>query len=89
MSNQEIHIQTHTGNDGVVHLDIPLGIVDQDIDLTVSYSISEPQPKKPNVDHLLGSFNSADTNDYIPVEEETGFGKAVIEKLANQGVELP
>lgn len=87
--SDEIHIQTHTGSDGIVHLDIPLGIADQDIDLTVSYSISEPKQEMPDVDHLLGSFSSADTQDYIPVEEETGFGKAVIEKLANQGVELP
>lgn len=41
MSNQEIHIQTNTGNDGIVHLDIPIGMVNQDIDLTISYSTSE------------------------------------------------
>ncbi len=89
MSDREIHIQTNTGSDGIAHLDIPLGIADQDINLTVSYSASESQSKLPNVDHLLGSFSSADAQDYIPVEEETDFGKAVIEKLANQGVELP
>ena len=89
MSEQEIHIQTHIGSDGIAHLDIPLGIVDQDIDLTVSYALSEPEPEMPNVDHLLGSFSSAETQDYIAVEEETAFGQAVIEKLANQGVELP
>ena len=38
MSNQEIHIHTHTGVDGIVHLDIPVGIVNQDIDLTISYT---------------------------------------------------
>ncbi|MEL6912119.1 MAG: hypothetical protein AAGK10_19675 [Cyanobacteria bacterium J06555_3] len=38
MSKQEINIRTHTDADGTVNLDLPLGIVDQDIDLTVSYS---------------------------------------------------
>ncbi len=40
MPDREIHIHTHTNNNGIVHLDIPVGIVNQDIDLTVSYSIS-------------------------------------------------
>ena len=40
MSEREIHIQTHTNDDGIVHLKLPVGIVNQDIDLTVSYSIS-------------------------------------------------
>jgi hypothetical protein len=42
MSDQEIHIQAHTGSDGIVHLDIdiPTGIVNQDIQLTVSYQAS-------------------------------------------------
>ncbi len=41
MSDQEIHIQAHTGSDGMVHLDIPTGIINQDIQLTVSYEASE------------------------------------------------
>jgi hypothetical protein len=41
MSNQEIHIQAHTGSDGMVHLDIPTGIIDQDIQLVVSYQTSD------------------------------------------------
>jgi hypothetical protein len=43
MSDQEIQIQAHTGLDGMVHLDmdIPTGMIDQDIKLTVSYTISE------------------------------------------------
>ena len=42
MSEQEIYIQTHTGSDGMVHLDmdIPTGIINQDIQLTVSYKVS-------------------------------------------------
>ena len=40
MPDREIHIHTHTNDDGIVHLELPVGIVDRDIDLTVSYSIS-------------------------------------------------
>jgi predicted regulator of amino acid metabolism with ACT domain len=42
MSDQEIRIQAHTGSDGMVHLemDIPTGIINQDIQLTVSYKTS-------------------------------------------------
>lgn len=42
MSEQELHIQTHTGSDGIAHIDIPVGIPDYDIDVTVSYSTTEP-----------------------------------------------
>ncbi|MEM8718845.1 MAG: hypothetical protein AAGE84_05990 [Cyanobacteria bacterium P01_G01_bin.39] len=40
MSEQELYIQAHTGSDGIAHIDIdiPTGIVDQDIEVTVSYS---------------------------------------------------
>lgn len=40
MSNREIRIQTHTGIDGILHLDIPVGISNQNLDVTVSYSTS-------------------------------------------------
>lgn len=43
MPDREIHIHTHTNSDGIVHLDIPVGIVNQNIDLTVSYSISSQE----------------------------------------------
>ena len=45
MSNQEILIEAHTGADGVVHLDMDIatGIIDQDIQLTVSYESSEKE----------------------------------------------
>jgi hypothetical protein len=50
MSDQEIHIQTHTGSDGIVHLDmdIPTGAIDRDIQLTVSYKISAPDASPEN-----------------------------------------
>ena len=88
ISDQEIHIHTHTSNDGIIHLDIPVGIANQDIDLKISYSVTKPIQKTPNVDHFLGSFSSSDTKNHILVEEETEFGRAVIKKLANQSVEL-
>ncbi|MEL6440550.1 MAG: hypothetical protein AAFQ80_14985 [Cyanobacteria bacterium J06621_8] len=90
MSDQEINIHTHTDVDGMVHLDIPVGIIDQDINLTISYSISEPERKQPDVDHLLGAFDSRDGQQYsIEETKSTAFEQAVIEKLAQQGVELP
>ncbi|ELS02735.1 hypothetical protein Xen7305DRAFT_00024530 [Xenococcus sp. PCC 7305] len=45
MSDHEICIQAHTGSDGMVHLDmeIPTGIINQDIQLTVSYEAAEAE----------------------------------------------
>ncbi len=42
MSNQEIEIQAQTGSDGMVHLDIPTGLINQDIQLKVSFTTPEP-----------------------------------------------
>ena len=47
MSEQEIHI--HTGSDGIAHLDIPVGIFNQDIDLTISYSMLEAKEKEKRI----------------------------------------
>ncbi len=41
MSDQEIHIKVHTDSNGMVHLDLPTGIINQDIQLTVSYETAE------------------------------------------------
>ena len=41
MSEQELHIHTHIGSDGIAHLDIPIGIVNRDIDVTISYSVAD------------------------------------------------
>ncbi|MEM7757932.1 MAG: hypothetical protein AAF298_07390 [Cyanobacteria bacterium P01_A01_bin.40] len=87
MSNQEIHIHTNTDVNGIVHLDIPVGIANHDIDVTVSYSIEETKTETPNIDHLLGAFNSRESQKYTPVEK-SDFGKAIIEKLAEQGIAL-
>ncbi|MEO0834451.1 MAG: hypothetical protein AAFY16_00320 [Cyanobacteria bacterium J06642_3] len=38
MSDKEIHIHTQTGADGMLHLDIPVGIVNENLEVTVSYS---------------------------------------------------
>ncbi|MEM8677536.1 MAG: hypothetical protein AAGF83_27305 [Cyanobacteria bacterium P01_G01_bin.67] len=42
MLEQKIYIKPHTESDGIVHLDreISTGIVDRDIQLTVSYKVS-------------------------------------------------
>ena len=48
MSEQELHIHTHTGSDGIAHirdLDIPVGIANQDIDITISYSAIKAKQK--------------------------------------------
>lgn len=45
MPEQKIIIQAHTGSDGMINLamDIATGIINQDIQLTVSYEISEKE----------------------------------------------
>jgi hypothetical protein len=50
MSEQEIHIQAHTGFDGTVHLDMDIatGIVNQNIQLTVSYKASSEKTSHNN-----------------------------------------
>ncbi|MGV2830804.1 hypothetical protein [Myxosarcina sp. GI1(2024)] len=41
MAEREIHIQAHTNTEGIVHLDIPTGIADRDIQLKISFSTAE------------------------------------------------
>ena len=41
MSDQKLHIQAHTGSDGMVHLDISTGIINKDIELEVSFEPKE------------------------------------------------
>ena len=41
MPNQEIQIQVHTDSDGMIHLDIPTDLVNQDILLKVSFATPE------------------------------------------------
>lgn len=62
MSDQEIHIQAHTGSDGMVHLDmdIPTGMIDQDIELTVSYKTYPPKTSPANdLEELLENAKPA------------------------------
>ena len=41
MSHQEINISVHTNEQGIVSLNIPTGIINRDIRLTVSFEIME------------------------------------------------
>ncbi|MGB5710252.1 MAG: hypothetical protein WBM44_04995 [Waterburya sp.] len=62
MSDQEIHIQAHTGSDGMVHLDmdIPTGIINQDVQLTVSYEASgEEIPQEHDLNEILRDIKPA------------------------------
>lgn len=45
MSRQKIEISAHTDAEGIVHLDLPTGIVNRDIQLTVSFTV-EPTSEK-------------------------------------------
>ncbi len=58
MSHQEINISAHTNEEGIVRLNIPTGIIDQDIQLKVSFEVVEkptlktqiPQTRVPGID---------------------------------------
>lgn len=60
MSHQEINISAHTNEEGIVKLYIPTGIIDRDIQLKVSFEITEQptaqtlQMRVPGIDE--GSF---------------------------------
>ena len=41
MSNQQIHISARTNKKGIVKIDVPTGIVNQDIQLVVSFEAVE------------------------------------------------
>ncbi len=41
MSNQEIRISAHTNEEGIVKIDVPTGIANQDIQLIVSFKAVE------------------------------------------------
>ena len=42
MPNQEIQIQVHTDSDGMIHLDIPTDLINQDIQLKISFETTQP-----------------------------------------------
>lgn len=72
MPNQEIHIHTHTDTDGIVHLDIPVGIINQDIDLTISYSIEEDATVDKSLAEILAQAKPAsDLSEFSGVLELT------------------
>ncbi|MBN3945226.1 MAG: hypothetical protein HWQ38_01530 [Nostoc sp. NMS7] len=39
---QSIKLRSHIGSDGILHLEIPLGITDKEIEVTVIYQQLEP-----------------------------------------------
>ncbi|MEL6441706.1 MAG: hypothetical protein AAFQ80_20940 [Cyanobacteria bacterium J06621_8] len=66
MSQQKIHVHTHTGKDGMVHLDIPLGVVNQDVDLIISYATTdESSPADEELAEILAQAKpSSDLSEY-------------------------
>ncbi|MEH2453302.1 hypothetical protein [Nostoc sp.] len=48
-----IKLCSHVGSDGILHLEIPVGITDKEIEVTVTYQQLEPSapPKTPNLSH--------------------------------------
>lgn len=58
MSQQEINISVHTNEEGIVSLNIPTGIIDRDVQLKVSFEVTEqatlrtpkPQMRVPGID---------------------------------------
>lgn len=46
---QSIKLRFHVGSDGILHLEIPVGITDKKIEVTVTYQQLEPsaRPKTP------------------------------------------
>lgn len=78
MSEQEIHIHTHTGSDGIAHihnLDIPVGIANQDIDITISYSAIEANQKAKRIPGIdKGRFVVPDEfDDPLPADIMSAF----------------
>lgn len=59
MSEQKIYIKAHTDSDGIIHLDreISTGIIDQDVQLTVSYEASSTEIEQQNdLKEILGEI---------------------------------
>ncbi|MFW9259301.1 hypothetical protein [Nostoc sp. CALU 546] len=50
---QSIKLNTHVGSDGILHLDIPLGITDKEIEVMVIYQQLEPSAS-PKIPEELG-----------------------------------
>jgi phosphatidate phosphatase APP1 len=53
MSQQEIEISAHTDAEGIVHLDLPTGIANREIQLTVSLKV-EPTSEKTSTMRVPG-----------------------------------
>ena len=59
MPEQKIYIKAHTDSDGVVHLDreISTGIINRDVQLTVSYEASPTEIEQQNeLEEILGEI---------------------------------
>lgn len=59
MLEQEFYIQTHTGSDGIAHIDISTGIADQDIEVMVSYSALENNQEEAERERILANAKPA------------------------------
>ena len=49
---QSIKLCSHVGADGILHLNIPVGITNKEIEVTVTYQQLEPSAPPPNTPRI-------------------------------------
>lgn len=49
---QSITLRSHIGSDGILHLDVPVGVHDAEIEVTVTIQPVDPQPEAKTPEEL-------------------------------------
>jgi hypothetical protein len=50
-----VKVRQHVGADGILHLDIPIGLADRDVDIMIVYQSAQPgKPEKSSLESLYG-----------------------------------
>jgi hypothetical protein len=58
---QTIHLRSHVGEDGILHLDIPVNLAETDLEITVIVNPVAPRPDNSEVE----DFNKLEWHEFI------------------------
>ena len=73
-----IKVRQHIGSDGILHLDIPVGLIDREIEVTVTY---QPVPRQ-ITQSALAAFYGVCADDPI-ILDDRGVSEALDDDMAD------
>ena len=75
---ESIRVRQHVGQDGILHLDIPVGLTEQDVEVTVIYQLIQPLVAS---ERSLAELYGVCADDPITIDEQ-GISEALDDELA-------